>query len=318
MRKLVLLTILTSMICCISLDAYSQGTISRPHKPTPVKPILTVNGNSESLFLEFSDVGETKQLSISTNQGTPTVQSMPIWLSITGITAKSIEVKCEPNPTTSSRDGSFEIKAGKLSVTVKVSQAARKILINGHECVDLGLPSGIKWATCNVGANSPGDYGYYYAWGETRPKSNYDWRSCFDCLDSTGDSWGTYKIGGKTQISATSGHDTARENWGSSWRIPTFEEFEELRKECRWFWSARNGHAGYVVTGPNGNSIFLPATGYRDGTDCKHELYYGFYWSSTLCSSYSHFAINMYFDWSRYGTDFGDRSCGLSVRPVTE
>ena len=90
----------------------------------------------------------------------------------------------------------------------------------------------MKWATQNVGASSLSDYGGYYAWGETRTKSSYDWSNYFDCLDSTGGSWGTYKIGGKTSISPTSGHDIARENWGGTWRMPTDAELEELCKNA--------------------------------------------------------------------------------------
>ena len=190
--------------------------------------------------------------------------------------------------------------------------------INGHGYVDLGLS--VKWATQNVGASSPSDYGGYYAWGETETKSSYDWDNCFDCLDDTGFSWGTYKIGGKTSISPTSGHDTARENWGGSWRMPTDAEFEELCDEtkCDWTWTSQGGHEGYKVTGPNGNSIFLPAAGWRDGTYTYDEGKNGYYWSSTLSSSYSGTA--RYLDFDSDSQDTGDygRGDGLSVRPVTE
>ena len=188
--------------------------------------------------------------------------------------------------------------------------------INGYEWVDLGLS--VKWATQNVGASSPSDYGGYYAWGETRTKDNYAWSNCFDCLDSTGDSWGTYKIGGKTSISPTSGHDTARANWGSTWRMPTNAEFEELLKKCAWTWTSQGGHNGYKVTGPNGNSIFLPAAGWRSGTN-RHDVGGGgYFWSSTLNSSNSNCARSLYFS-SRYQyTSYGNRRYGNSVRPVTE
>ena len=189
---------------------------------------------------------------------------------------------------------------------------------NGHKWVDLGLS--VKWATKNVGASSPSDYGDYFAWGETQTKKRFDWDNCFDCLDSTGDSWGTYKIGGKTSISPTSGHDAARENWGGTWRMPTDAEFEELCDEtkCDWTWTSQGGHEGYKVTGPNGNSIFLPAAGWRVGTDrcCVGED--GDYWSSTLSLFDSYDACNLNFDsCGHYTIDF-HRSYGHSVRPVTE
>ena len=191
--------------------------------------------------------------------------------------------------------------------------------LNGYDWVDLGLS--VKWATQNVGASSPSDYGGYYAWGETRNKDNYDWETCFDCLDDEGKSWGTYKIGGKTSISPTSGHDTARENWGGTWRMPTDAENEELCNKCTWTWTSQGGHNGYKVTGPNGNSIFLPAAGWREGTGTGtyYEGWYGYYWSSTLSSSDSSRARYLRFDGSSHYTyDLYYRSYGFCVRPVTE
>ena len=187
--------------------------------------------------------------------------------------------------------------------------------IEGHGYVDLALS--VKWATKNVGASNPSDYGDYSAWGEKEKKSNYDWDNCFDCLDDEGDSWGTYKIGGKTSISPTSGHDTARENWGSTWRMPTITELEELCNKCTWTWTSQGGHNGYKVTGPNGNSIFLPAAGWRQGTDSCVVGGSGDYWSSTLSSSKSSFARHLGFS-SYHDPGSRGRFHGLSVRPVTE
>lgn len=232
--------------------------------------------------------------------------------------------------------------------------------LNGYDWVDLGLS--VKWATQNVGASSPSDYGGYFAWGETRTKSIYDWDNCFDCLvrprrswgiykllpwlkrdrglDSTsinwgiykdkvsarfrslGDnrvkSWGIYKIDGKTSISPTSGHDTARENWGGSWRMPTDAEFEELCKKCEWTWTSQGGHKGYKVTGPNGNSIFLPAAGDRYGPFTYDVGEIGNYWSRSLSSSYSSQACQLYFNSDDHSTEESNRGEGRSVRPVTE
>ena len=188
--------------------------------------------------------------------------------------------------------------------------------LNGYDWVDLGLS--VKWATQNVGASSPSDYGGYYAWGETRTKSSYDLSNCFDCLDSTGDSWGIYKIGGKTRIAPSSDHDTARENWGSTWRMPTDAENKELCNKCTWTWTSQGGHNGYKVTGPNGNSIFLPAAGWRYGTVTSDVGGSGVYWSSTLDSSISGYARFLVFNGSSHYTNYGNRRDGLSVRPVTE
>ena len=188
--------------------------------------------------------------------------------------------------------------------------------LNGYDWVDLGLS--VKWATQNVGASSPSDYGYHFAWGETETKSSYDWYNCFDYLDDTGDSWGIYKLGGKTSISPTSGHDTARENWGGSWRMPTYAEFKELCTKCEWTWTSQGGHNGYKVTGPNGNSIFLPAAGWRNGSETLGEGERICYWSSTLSSWDSDIARILYFKSSSHSTNGSFRNNGLSVRPVTD
>ena len=190
--------------------------------------------------------------------------------------------------------------------------------LNGYDWVDLGLS--VKWATKNVGASSPSDYGDYFAWGETRTKSSYDWSNCFDCLDGKYDGrWGTYKIGGKTSISPTSGHDTARENWGGSWRMPTNAEFEELCEKCKWTWTSQGGYNGYLVTSKtNGKSIFLPAAGWRNGIDTCRVGESGHYWSSTLGSSLSSHARNLYFYSGYHDTSNYSRRNGLSVRPITE
>ncbi|MDE6647277.1 MAG: hypothetical protein K2K03_05510, partial [Prevotella sp.] len=191
---------------------------------------------------------------------------------------------------------------------------------NGHGWVDLGLS--VKWATCNVGATNPSDYGGYYAWGETQPKSRYGEHNYFDRLGNNDESRGIYKLNGKRVITPTSGHDTAHENWGGRWRMPTDAENEELSRKCKWRWTSKNGHNGYVVTGPNGNSIFLPAAGCRKDTDFKNVGENGCYWSSTLSSSYSFWACNLYL-YSRLADDFHyphshHRYYGLSVRPVAD
>lgn len=188
--------------------------------------------------------------------------------------------------------------------------------LNGHEWVDLGLS--VKWATCNVGASSPSDYGGYYAWGETKTKSSYDWSNCFDCLDNEGKNWHTYKLGGQIRITTSSGHDTVRENWGGTWRMPTNAEIEELCKKGKWTWTTKSGHNGYNITGPNGNSIFLPAAGSRYGTDTYDVGEYGLYWLNTLSSSNSNLANYLYFDSGYQDKDYNYRRYGQSVRPVTE
>lgn len=184
--------------------------------------------------------------------------------------------------------------------------------INGHEYVDLGLPSGLKWATCNVGASKPEDYGGYYAWGETEEKNDYS-RDTYKYYDS---SIGYVDIG--SNISGTQ-YDVAHVKWGSSWRMPTLDEIKELVDNCTWEWTTYNGVEGRLVTGPNGNSIFLPAAGYRYVTDFYDRGSYGRYWSAASIEGGSDYACVLDF-FSGYSNWYGwyDRRNGFTVRPVTD
>ncbi len=176
--------------------------------------------------------------------------------------------------------------------------------INGHEYVDLGLS--VKWATCNVGASSPSGYGNYYAWGETSTKSEY-----------TGSNSKTYGNSSYGNIGGSYSTDAARANWGGSWRLPTKAECEELKDRCTWTWTTQGGHNGYKVKGPNGNTIFLPAAGFRNGSSLSYAGEYGNYWSSTPDSA-SGGAYGLYFDSSGRTVGWYHRCNGFSVRPVSE
>ena len=185
--------------------------------------------------------------------------------------------------------------------------------INGHEYVDLGLS--VKWATCNIGAENPEDFGDYFAWGETTPKSDYCEETYEHCVKKLLSCEYT-DIG--EDISGTK-FDAARANWGDSWHVPTVEEVKELCDKCIWIWTTQGGHNGYKVTGPNGNSIFLPAAGYRGGTDLYLRGSYGLYWSATLNENYSYNAYDLYFgDGNNFWNGWNYRGCGHAVRPVTE
>ena len=182
--------------------------------------------------------------------------------------------------------------------------------------VDLGLPSGLLWATCNVGASSPEEYGDYYAWGETDTKSNYSWNTYFDTTNS-GNTFTKYNHnGGKTTLELSD--DVAHVKWGGSWRMPTYAEQTELRTKCTWTWTTQNGKNGYKVTGTNGNSIFLPAAGYRYVTSLNGAGSYGRYWSSSLYSSDSDDAYDLGFGSGYVGWYSIYRCDGFSVRAVSE
>ncbi|MDE6688849.1 MAG: DUF1566 domain-containing protein [Prevotella sp.] len=179
---------------------------------------------------------------------------------------------------------------------------------NGHEYVDLGLASGLKWATCNVGASSPSDYGDYCAWGELTPNSEYTTTNCKTWNKTIGD------------ISGNPQYDAARANWGGSWRLPSQKECEELESKCTWTWTSQGGHNGYKVTGPNGNSIFVPAAGCRRGSLLYLAGVYGFYWSSTPYEgdTQSESAYSLFFDSSNRNVSRDYRNYGQSVRPVSD
>ena len=192
--------------------------------------------------------------------------------------------------------------------------------VNGHEYVDLGLPSGTLWATCNVGATKPEDDGDYFAWGETTSKTTYDWSTYKWCKGSydtqtkycTKSSYGIVD----NKVTLELSDDAANVNWGGHWRMPTNEEQRELWTECTWKWITLNGVEGYqVISNINGNSIFLPSTGYYIGSEFYEDLY-SFYWTSSLNTSYLSGAIYLNFGFNAIGCDYGDRGIGLNVRPV--
>ena len=187
---------------------------------------------------------------------------------------------------------------------------------NNHEYVDLGLPSGLKWATCNVGANTPEEYGDYFAWGETTTKETYDSdnSSTYGLSDSELQSQGYIDSEGNL----TPQYDAAAANWGSEWRMPTYAEQEELLDNCTWTWTTQNGVNGYNVEGPNGNSIFLPAAGYRFNSVLNYPGSYGFYVSSAPYESYGDDAYHLSFRSSSRRLSYNHRSYGQSVRPVLE
>lgn len=178
--------------------------------------------------------------------------------------------------------------------------------------VNLGLPSGTIWAAWNVGASSPEQYGGYYAWGEIEEKSSYDKYSYKYYNRQTG--YCTY-IG--TNISGTQ-YDVARRRWGGSWRMPTKLEFDELTTMCTWKWYQYKGVNGYKITGPNGNSIFLPAAGTCDGTSLSYDGVCGYCWSASLYDDgHGYGAWYLGFHDRIYGNrDYCSRAYGHTVRPV--
>ena len=188
--------------------------------------------------------------------------------------------------------------------------------------VDLGLPSGLKWATCNVGASSPEEYGDYFAWGETEPKTNYNW-STYKWCKGTHDTQNKYNIWfsyGVVDLNTVLDpeDDAAHVNWGGTWRMPTDKDWTELRNNCNWTWTTQKGVNGSLFTGPNGNSIFLPAAGCRSGTSFLTPGSFGFYWSSSLVTDYPDGAWDVFFNSGDVLRGYDNRCDGYTVRPVTD
>lgn len=182
---------------------------------------------------------------------------------------------------------------------------------NGHDYVDLGLPSGTLWATCNVGANSPEEYGDYFAWGEIEPKETYTWDNY---------KWGTESnitkynsTDGKTVLDLTD--DAAHIIMGGDWHMPSATQLVELQDNCTLTWTTQNNISGYLISATNGNSIFLPTAGnwfaslYNAGS-------LGYYWSYSIYENNSKCARYMSLNSSQVGSSFDNRFFGASVRGV--
>lgn len=222
---------------------------------------------------------------------------------------------------------------GGFSITVEVPTIAENgYLVSGinmnFASVDLGLPSGLLWATCNVGADTPEGYGDYFAWGETEPKSYYYWSDRTPYKYCNGDRKGLTKYcyasdfgdNGFTDDLTTlePGDDAAVANWGGNWRMPTKAEFEELKNNTTITWTQLNGVNGRLFTATNGNSLFLPAAGYREQNTLKYDGSYGYYWSSSLymvsCPADAHYLY--FYTSSQCFVSDHERDHGLTIRPV--
>ena len=236
--------------------------------------------------------------------------------------------------------GNADTAAALAQIIQKLEELKDKIGGGGgstEEYVDLGLPSGIKWAKRNLGASKPSDYGHYYAWGETEPKTDYtwatykwmqagqsDWKHITKYTVADGqtegiwyDAGGTFIGDNKTTLEAAD--DAATRKLGSPWRMPTLVEIRELldANNCTWTWTTQDGKNGYEVKSKtNGNSIFLPAAGYRGGSALYYAGSGGYFWSCLLDAARSYCARNLGFDSGARGWYHNPRFYGFSVRPV--
>ena len=187
-------------------------------------------------------------------------------------------------------------------------------LSRSREAVDLGLS--VKWANCNVGAKSPEEYGDYFAWGETKTKSKYTKYNSVICDLSISELKSRGIIGSDGNL--TVAYDAATANWGGGWRMPTLDEMKELCNNCSWSWTTQNGVNGYMITGPNGNSIFLPDAANRNGAGGYSRGSSVDYWSGTLYEYNSRYAYGLDFNGGRWNWSYDSCYDGHTVRPVSE
>ena len=286
-----------------SCEVYVEGTTG-----TPVQSI-TLNKTK----LEMT-VGQKEQLTFTVQPASATyVDNDFEWTSsdvykvyVNGGLVSATKV-CENVTITVTYRSNREVSASCV-VTVKEAGSGGE---TGDEAVDLGLPSGLKWRSMNVGASKPEDYGNYYAWGETGTKASYLWDNYKYKTDIYGEGVG---LSGKKVL--TPEDDAATVNVGSEWRMPKNSEWKELAEKCTWRWTTSNGVNGMMVTGTNGKSIFLPAAGWYSGSTINNKGSYGSYWSSSYGSDENALA------WDLINSDktsaYLNRSHGLSVRPVKD
>ncbi len=281
----------------VELSQRDSRTVTIPAL-SPVYGIINVNYRpvGASVAIDGREAGTTPDIFRNVTVGRHTVT-----VSKPGYQSRQEQVTVGENQT-ATVSGELVAQAAQQQAA-PVAVATTGNAINGHVYVDLGLS--VKWAACNVGASSPEDYGNYYAWGETETKTEYTVANS--------------KTFGKTMgdISGNPQYDAARASRGGTWRMPTKAEFDELRDKCKWEWTTQGGKKGSRVTGPSGNSIFLPAAGWRSGSALYGADTGGNYWSSAPDSSTDD-AYRLHFNSGRRGTYWFYRYNGFPVRPVSE
>lgn len=264
---------------------------------TATTPTIVSTQTASSLNLDLKDVTTTEASEVVT---------VYFMIAPVDLTGKTLTIRSGGIEGTVDAKNFEEGKAYQLATSLKAT---------GPVAVDLGLS--VKWASCNVGAESPEEYGDYFAWGETTTKSSYDksnsitYEKAHDGLKSSGiiDSYGNL----------TAAYDAATANWGGNWRMPTQTEIIELLDNCTCTWTTQNGINGYLVSSKtNGNSIFLPAAGVRDGTNFYVRGSGGYYRSATLGEFGNDNACSLIFNSGGSTWNGSYRFRGFPVRPVTE
>ena len=329
----------------------SSGVVSAKAAGNATITVKTNDGNKTATCVVTVVVPVT---GVSLNYATLTLtegQTQTLTATVSPSNATNKNVTWSSNNTTVatvSTSGIVTAKAaGSATITVTTNDKGKKATCsvcvnsaystdgneNGYDYVDLGLPSGVKWATCNVGASKPEDYGSHYAWGETEPKSNYNWiyqwstyiwcngsqRTLTKYCDNSSYGYNGF-IDNKTFIDSED--DAAHVNWGGRWRMPTNGDWTELLNNCAWIWTKQNNVYGYKVVskiaGYRDKSIFLPAAGLSNNETYVGASKKGYYWSFNLLKDLPYYAYCFLFnsDDNRLGKSRAERPLGMSVRPV--
>ena len=220
-------------------------------------------------------------------------------------TTKTSKPKTQAKPKTSSKQS--KTQARRTEIRVGNWDGTADGIYNEHAFIDLGLPSGTKWATCNIGASRPENVGTYFSWGDTKGKQTYKY-------DNTV-SYTAPPAGMITNGNLAPAYDAATVNWGAPWRMPTNAELDELVRCCTWTWV--ENPAGVILTGPNGKTMFLPAAGYREISETKNKGESGSYWGSTIDDPSSNSnARKIYFNKGVHWACGTTRWYGSQIRPV--
>ena len=301
----------------ISDFQYEQNVSTLYYVDGDIIHVTAVSLNQKSISIKK---GETYSLTATVKPSNATNKSVS-WksssTSVATVSANGMITAVSPGTATitaTTVDGNY---TASCTVTVTNNTSGTE---NGHDYVDLGLPSGLRWATCNIGASSPEGYGNYYAWGETTTKSDYSWSSYKWC---NGNYYTITKYNGNSSLGLVDNKtvlelsdDAARQNWGGRWRMPTQSECQELKDNCIWTWGTQGGKSGFIVTSKtNGNSIFLPNAGYRDVGNLYEVGSWGLYWTSSLYPDLDASDIALVLALN-VGSLYNHRCDGQSVRPV--
>jgi hypothetical protein len=285
------------------------------YKCKPIRAVMLPEGSPSNL-VDFAlsgnvnpiiGLGEKCKLNVVSGNGSYTSSSKHPSIANVSVNNNVIEITGQ-NPGTTIIYITDKCSGQDIMVNVTVTPKTE----TPASAVDLGLPSGTKWASYNLGATRPEDYGDYYAWGEIEKKDSYSWSTYLHC---DGEDYSCYEL--PNDISGTV-YDIVKMKWGGSWRMPTVDDFYELSDNCQIEWISRSGTKGCLVTGPNGNSIFLPASGWVDGETKKNVNEYGLFWTPCLIDYNTDYGKSMggFLDEGGIGGIIGDRYAGYSIRPV--